>query len=96
MTGEPWEVVDASGLLDADWAEINRLRKVLRHSGQKGWAIAFDELIDRDFFQSARIMMAVFPSLVPGIVRDELASRGITQQDLLDAIRELESPARDQ
>ncbi|MCP1766330.1 hypothetical protein [Bradyrhizobium japonicum] len=96
MKNEPLEVVDSSGLLDADWAEINRWRQVLLNTGLDGLAVTIDALSDRDAPQSGRILMALFPNMVREIVRDELASRGISQQDLLDAIRELESPARDQ
>lgn len=96
MKNEPLEVVDSSGLLDGDWAEINRWRKVLLESGLDGLAVTIDALSDRNAPQSGRILMALFPGMAREIMRDELASRGIIQEDLLDAIRELESPARDQ
>jgi hypothetical protein len=96
MTDLAWEVVDSSGLLDADWAEINRFRETLLNSGPDALAIAFDELSERDVSQSARILMALFPSVIREITRDVLANNGITEQDLHDAIRNLESPVRDQ
>lgn len=75
------EVVDASYLLDADWAEIDRWRTVLLNSGLDGLAATIDALSDRDAPQSARILMALFPKMIGEIMRDDLASRGITQAE---------------
>jgi hypothetical protein len=35
MGDEDFEVEDPSGLTDADWAEINRLKRTLEEGGQK-------------------------------------------------------------
>ena len=35
MTEEPLEVVDSSGLTDANWADINRLKRTFAEGGQK-------------------------------------------------------------
>jgi hypothetical protein len=35
MSDEPFEVVDPSDLTDADWAEINKLKKAYEIGGQK-------------------------------------------------------------
>ena len=34
VTNEPFEVADPSGLSDADWADINRLRQVYKIDGK--------------------------------------------------------------
>jgi hypothetical protein len=36
MSDELFEVVDSSGLTDADWAQINKLRAAYKTGGKKG------------------------------------------------------------
>ena len=40
----PIDVVDTSGLTDADWAEINKLRAAYENGGQKALSRALQEL----------------------------------------------------
>jgi hypothetical protein len=44
---EDLEVQDTSGLTDADWVEINKLRKVYKKGGRRTFKIALDRLVTR-------------------------------------------------
>jgi hypothetical protein len=96
MADEPLEVVDASDLTDAEWAEINRIRKAHAEGGWKAFNSALTELESRDFVMCARVYGAFFPYELREGMKDELAERGITADDLRELIRKLESPVRDQ
>ena len=50
MTDKPFdlEVVDASGLTAADWAEINRLKKLCETGGRNALSKALAELGESD------------------------------------------------
>ena len=41
---DDFEVQDTSGLTDADWAEINKLRKAHKEGDRKALEIALDQL----------------------------------------------------
>ncbi|MFB6449068.1 hypothetical protein [Bradyrhizobium tunisiense] len=92
---EPFEVADASGLTDADWADINKLRKVYAEGGSKALNNALRDL-GADPVRYVRVMGALFPDDVREAIKDEMANRGITEEDLQELVRKLESPARDQ
>lgn len=96
MTYATWEVVDPSNLSDADWAELNRLQEIHTNSGPEVSGVAFDELTERNPLQSIRILLALSPTGTMEAFKDVLASKGMTHQDLIEAIRNMESPARDQ
>ena len=40
-------------------------------------------------------MSAIYPNEVQASIKDAMAKRGLTKQDILDAARKRESPARD-
>jgi hypothetical protein len=46
--------------------------------------------------QYVRTMGAFFPDMMREAIRDEMAEAGMTEEDLRELIRKLESPARDQ
>ena len=89
-------VQDTSVLTDADWAEINRLRKVLADQGPEALNKAFAELQRRDVILHARVAEAFFPNEFKEAFRDEMAAAGMDEDDLRELVRKLESPARDQ
>lgn len=93
---EPLGVQDTSGLTDADWAEINRLRKIYDEKGGEGLNKAFAELMQKDLIRYARVVDAFFPNELTEALKDEMAERGMTEEDVRELIRRLESPARDQ
>jgi hypothetical protein len=40
-------------------------------------------------------MIAIYPDVVRDALKDAMAKRGLSEQDILDAVRKRESPARD-
>ena len=77
-------ITDMSGLNDADWVEINKLRRVWETKGTKGLTKAFDRL---DPVRCFRIMAALFPERVYNTIRDQMAEKGITEDDLKEMAR---------
>jgi hypothetical protein len=86
-------VVDSTGLTDADWAEINELKRAHKEGGQKALWAAANELIDRDAVLGMRILEALFPNEVREAIKDGMAELGMTEEDLRDLRAKIESPA---
>jgi hypothetical protein len=86
------EVVDTTDLTDADWAEINNLKKAYDAAGQKALSAALEALAARDPIRAGRVLGAFFPDLVRETIKDKLADMGITEEDLRELIRKLENP----
>ena len=57
---KPLEVVDTSGLTDADWVEINKLKAAYHNGGPEALSKAFDEL---DPVRSMNIIGVLYPDL---------------------------------
>jgi hypothetical protein len=87
------EVVDSSDLTDTDWAEINRLKLAYENGGQEALSKAMDALAE-DPVRSIRVIGAFFPDLVREAIRDGLAERGVTEEDIRDLLRRVESSSR--
>ena len=92
---DPFKVENSEGLTDADWVEINRLKRAYEAGGQKALSKAFAELA-KDPVQYVRVVGAFFPNDVREAIKDEMAEQGMSKDDLRELIRKLESPARDQ
>ncbi len=90
---DAFEVVDLSHLTDADWAEINKLNATWRNGGQNALSKALGDLADADPIRYTSVIAAFFPDLVREAIKDAMAERGITDEDVRDLIRKLESPA---
>ena len=89
---EAFEVVDSSHLTDADWAEINKLNATWRNGGKDALSKALGALADADPIRYTNVTAALFPDLVREAIK-AMAERGITEEDVRDLIRNLESPA---
>jgi hypothetical protein len=87
------EVVDTTGLTDADWAEINKLKNAYDVGGQKALSAALDDLA-KDPIRAARVLGALFPDRVREAIKDKMAESGITEEDLRELIRKLENPTQ--
>ena len=74
MSDEPFEVVDSSGLTDADWAEINKLKKAYETGGQKALSKAFDDL-NKDPIAYVRVIGAFYPNEVRESIKDAMPIR---------------------
>jgi hypothetical protein len=83
---EDLEVQDTSGLTDADWVEINKLRKVYKKSGRKAFVIALDQLA-KDPIRFAVVIGALYPDMMREMIRDQMAEAGITEEDLRELIQ---------
>jgi hypothetical protein len=83
------KIEDTSGLTDADWAEINKLRNAYKNGGKKALTDAWDQLA-KDPFRYAVVVGAFYPKMVREELRDQMAEAGITEEDLRDLIRKLE------
>jgi hypothetical protein len=83
------EIQDTSGLTDADWIEINKLRKAYRNGGRKTFEIALDRLA-KDPIRYVVVIGAFFPDMMRETIRDQMAEAGITEEDLRELIQKLE------
>lgn len=92
---DPFEVADPSRLTDHDWAEINKLRKAYQEGGKQALHEAYNEL-GKNPVRYLRVVSAFYPREVRESIRDAMAKRGMTVEDVLELIRKRESPARDQ
>jgi hypothetical protein len=90
------EPVDTSHLTDADWAEISRLRRTWETGGTKAMLKAMKDLAEADPIRYIHVVAAYFPETVRETIKDAMAEKGMTDDDLRKLIRKLESPTRDQ
>jgi hypothetical protein len=96
MADEPLEIENPSGLTDADWAEINKLRRAYESGGQPALNEAMQELAKDDPVRYVTVMGAFFPDMIREAIKDSMAEVGLTEDDVREMVRKLESPARDQ
>lgn len=92
---DPFEVVDTSGLRDADWSEINKLKQAFKDGGKRDLSKAMSKLAN-DPIRYVRVIGAFFPDMIREAIRDTVAEAGLTEEDLREIVRKGESPARDQ
>jgi hypothetical protein len=90
----PFDVIDPCGLTDGDWAEINKLRRAYNAGGQKALTRAYREL-GKDPVRYIRVMKAIYPAEVLAALRDAVAKRGLTEQDIREAVKSRASRFRD-
>ena len=83
---------DTSGLSDADWVEINKLRDAYRTGGQKALKDAWRELTD-DPIRTVRVYGAFFPDKLRNTIKDVMAAEGMTVEDLKEMIEKAKSAA---
>src|SRR5262245_10084774 len=88
--GERLNIVDDSGLTDADWAAVNRVNRAC----ELGGAIAFWEELEKldDVPLQLRVLGAFFPELLRAVIEEEMTEHGLTVDDWREAERKAESP----
>jgi hypothetical protein len=86
-------VVDSSSLTDLDWTTINSLQRTYEHGGAIALSAALKKLA-ADPIRYVRVVGAFFPEMIREMIRDMLAAKGITREDLEEIIQEHEKPAR--
>jgi len=79
-------IVDSSWLTDADWAVINRLRRIHETEGQIAVRKALRALEPESYL---RVAAAFFPNKVRETIKDEMAENGITKQNLREMAEKL-------
>jgi hypothetical protein len=94
MDRDEFEVVDSTGLTDADWLEINHLKKVHKQGGERALDEALSVLIKSDPVRATRVMAAFFPSEMLEAIKDNMAANGLTVDDIREMILKLESGSR--
>jgi hypothetical protein len=95
MADDPFEVVDPSGLTDADWAEISKLQQAYKEGGKRALNKAMAALAN-DPIRYVAVVGAFFPDMIREAIKDSVAEAGLTEEDLREMVRKLESPAPDQ
>ena len=87
---DDWEIEDISGLTDADWVEINKLRNAHQTGGSKAVDAALKELA-KDPIRLVAVIGALYPDMMRETIRDQMAEAGITEEDLRELRQKLES-----
>ena len=83
-------IEDTSGLRDADWIEINKLRDAYKTGGQQALKEAWRKLKD-DPVSTMRVYGAFFPEKLRNTIKDVMAAEGITFKDLKEMIEKAKS-----
>jgi hypothetical protein len=81
---------DTSGLTDADWAELNKLRRAYETGGYEAAWAAFQELLKNDPVRCTRVFGAYNPEKMREALKDAAAAAGVTIEDLRDLRRKFE------
>jgi hypothetical protein len=87
--GDQPQLEDTSDLTDADWAEINKLKRAYADGGRDAFDKALDDLYSRDEIHWMRIVYAYHPAMVREALKDNLAGAGMTAEDLRELISKL-------
>ncbi len=88
------QIQDTSGLTDADWAEINKLRNAYKSGGDKALSKAMRQLLAKDPVAAGRAAGALFPDVLREQIKDAMAEQGMTEEDLREMIRKLEGSSK--
>ena len=86
------EVVNPSGLTDADWIGINKVRRAYERGG---WDAFWSELetLGDDFILKITVVGAFFPDAIREAIEDELAESGLALEDLREFLKKNEALA---
>jgi hypothetical protein len=86
------EVVNSSGLTDADWIGINKVRRAYERGGWDGFWSEFETLGD-DLILQVTVAGAFFPDAIREAIEDELAESGLALEDLREFVKKKEALA---
>ena len=87
---EDLAIQDTTGLTDADWAEINKLRNAHKNGGAKAVKRVMQQLLAKDVIQYVRVIAAFYPDMVRETIRDQMAEAGITEEDIRELLQKAE------
>jgi hypothetical protein len=84
------EVVDPSGLTDADWNGINQVKRAYESGG---WDAFWSELetLGDDVVLQIKVAAAFFPDEIRTAIKDILVEKGITLEDLRVLLKKSEA-----
>ena len=83
------EVVNSSGLTDADWVQINKVIRAYERGGWDGFWSEFETLGD-DLILKITVVGAFFPDAIREAIEDELAESGLALEDLREYVKKKE------
>jgi len=84
------QIADASGLTDADWTAINKLKHAFVVGGADGVATALDQLSVSDPIRYVYVLGALFPDMVREAIEVQMAESGLPEDDTREVLRKLE------
>src|SRR5215472_9906906 len=87
---EDLAIQDTTGLTDADWAEINKLRNAHKKGGAKAVGRAMQQLAKDDPVRYVRVIGAFYPDMIREEIKDSMAERGITEEDIREILQNAE------
>ena len=91
---DPFEVVDPSGLSDADWAEINKLQRVYKEGGKRALNRAMAALAN-DPIRFVAVVGAFIPDMIREAIKDYRHSAHLpTSSTRLSLVVRLHRPNR--
>src|SRR5262249_43416633 len=85
---EDLAIQDTTGLTDADWAEINKLRNAHKKGGPKAVGRAMQQKDDP--VRYVRVIGAFYPDMIREEIKDSMAERGITEEDIREILQNAE------
>ena len=89
--GQKLNVVDSSGLTDADWAAVNRVNRAYEAAGIDAFCDELERLDDEVL--QVTVAGAFFPALIRELLEDhQMAEHGLTFDDLREILRKAERP----
>jgi hypothetical protein len=86
-------IEDASHLTDADWAAINRLRRVLKSDGIKALKREMRTLLNENPVRYYTIMHAFFPRKTSEMIKDVAAELGVTEEEAIEMAEKMNAPS---
>jgi len=87
---EDLAIQDTTGLTDADWAEINKLRNAHKKGGAKAVGRAMQQLAKDDPVRYVSVIGAFYPDMVREEIKDSMAEQGITEEDIREILQNAE------
>jgi len=91
---DPFKVVDSSGLTDADWAALNKLKEAYANGGKKRLDAEMAKLAEKDAARLVAVIGAMYPDVMRDAIRDHMAEEGITEDDLREIASKPPNPRR--
>ena len=92
----PFELKVTSGLIVAVWSSIFELKRVYETEGVEAYSKLIEDLTIFDPVRAVRAMGAFFPDDVRETLKDVMAERGMTREDLEEIIKKARGRNRPQ